>query len=66
MIDHQINGYLVKPFEADDLAEGIVWVIGNKERHETLSQRARQMVEERYSLEKIASRYLDLYQNILK
>lgn len=66
MIDHQMNGYLARPFETDDLAEGIMWVLENTDRRNTLSQRARQTVLERYALKIVANRYLSLYQSILK
>ncbi len=65
MIDHQINGYLATPFEPSDLANGVKWVLENKSRYDRLSQRARQTVEERYALKKVANRYLALYQSIL-
>ena len=66
MIAHQINGYLAKPFEPDQLARGIMWVLENKDRHDMLSQRARQTVVERYALKTVANQYLALYQDILK
>lgn len=65
MIDHQINGYLAMPFDPDDLAGGIMWVLKSKERHAQLSQQARQTVEERYSLKTVANQYRALYQDIL-
>lgn len=66
MIDHQYSGYLASPFESDDLAAGMMWVLENKARHDMLSQQARQTVEERYTLKTVANRYLALYQDILK
>jgi len=66
MIDHQSSGYLAKPFESDDLAAGIMWVLENKARHSMLAQHARQTVVERYTLKAVANRYLALYQSILK
>ncbi len=66
MIDHQYNGYLARPFEPDDLAAGIMWVLENRARHDMLSQQARKNVLEKYDIEAVASRYLALYQDILK
>lgn len=65
MIDHQYSGYLARPFESDDLAAGIMWVLENKARHDMLSQHARKMVVNRYTLKVVAKRYLALYQSIL-
>lgn len=66
MIDHQRSGFLAQPFEPEDFAAGIMWVLANKSRHTMLAQYARKTVAERYALEVVASRYLDLYQDILR
>jgi glycosyltransferase involved in cell wall biosynthesis len=66
MIDHQKNGYLATPFDTNDLADGMMWVLENKSRQDMLSQHARQTVMERYTLDAVANRYLALYQSILK
>lgn len=66
MIGHQDTGYLAKPFESDDLAAGITWVLENKERHTMLSRQARKTVLERYALKTVANQYQALYQDILK
>jgi glycosyltransferase involved in cell wall biosynthesis len=34
MIEHCSNGYLAKPYETEDLARGIAWVLEDPERHE--------------------------------
>ena len=66
MIDHQGSGYLARPFESDDLAAGMMWVLENKARYDILSQHARKTVLERYALKTVANQYLALYQDILK
>lgn len=66
MVDHECSGYLASPFESDDLATGMMWVLENKARHEILSQRARKTVIERYALKAVANKYLALYRDILK
>ncbi len=66
MIAHQVNGYLAKPFDSDELAGGIMWVLENNDRRDMISQRARQMAVERYALKSVANQYLALYQDILK
>jgi glycosyltransferase involved in cell wall biosynthesis len=64
MIDHQRSGYLARPFEFDDLAVGITWVLENAERHRMLSQHARKTAVERYALKAVANLYLALYRDI--
>lgn len=65
IIDHQQNGYLARPFEAEDLAHGIAWVLEDEDRHRILSQQAREKVEREFSLEIQAHRYFKLYSEIL-
>lgn len=64
MIEHQHNGYLAQPFESEDLARGIVWVLENKERYQKLCDRARQKAEKEFTWEIQASRYKILYSEI--
>lgn len=61
LIEHKINGYLATPFESNDLADGIMWVLENKDRRDMLSRNARSVVEERYTLKKVSEQYLALY-----
>jgi glycosyltransferase involved in cell wall biosynthesis len=66
MIEHQRNGYLAQPFDTEDLAQGIAWVLDDPERQEKLSHRAREKAEQQYSLGLQAYRYQTLYENILQ
>lgn len=66
MIEHQQNGYLARPFEVEDLARGIAWVLEDKEQHCKLGVRARQKVEQEFALQLQANRYLDLFQELSK
>jgi glycosyltransferase involved in cell wall biosynthesis len=61
MIEHQLNGYLAQPFDSEDLARGIVWVLENKERYQKLCDRSRQKAEQEFTLEIQARRYKSLY-----
>jgi glycosyltransferase involved in cell wall biosynthesis len=65
MIEHQKNGYLVQPFEVEDLAKGIAWVLEDRERHQKLGDRAREKAEQEFTLELQARRYASLYTEIL-
>jgi glycosyltransferase involved in cell wall biosynthesis len=64
LIDHRRNGYLAEPFEADDLARGIQWVIESPSRHMEMGREARTKVEAEYEMTKVARQYLDLYQEV--
>ncbi|MHB9094570.1 MAG: glycosyltransferase family 4 protein [Eubacteriales bacterium] len=65
MIKHQCNGYLARPFEPSDLAQGITWVLSDDERWKMLSRQAREKVERDYNIDMVAKQYLNLYSNIL-
>ena len=64
MIEHQLNGYLAQPFEVEDLATGVAWVLENKERWRRLCDRAREKVEQEFSVERQAQLYFSLFQEI--
>lgn len=63
LIEHQQNGYLAKPFDISDLANGIAWVLA-RERHQKLCDRAREKVEQ-FTSQLQAERYATLYQELL-
>jgi glycosyltransferase involved in cell wall biosynthesis len=64
IVEHQKNGYRAKCFSCDDLANGIGWVIENKERHQKLCDRAREKAEQEFTLELQAGRYLSLFNEV--
>lgn len=65
IIEHMKTGYLAKPFDSSDLANGITWILSDNERWQTLSQQARQKVENEFALENVAQQYASLYEEIL-
>ncbi|MBF2067413.1 MAG: glycosyltransferase family 4 protein [Calothrix sp. C42_A2020_038] len=65
IVDHQQNGYLAKPYEVEDFATGINWLLEDDERLQKLSFYAREKVERAFTLELQAQRYFSLYQGII-
>lgn len=65
IIDHHINGYLAEPYQIEDLAHGIAWVLEDPERHQILRKAARRKAEESFSLKLQAQRYVELYSRLL-
>lgn len=65
MVEHKINGYLVKPFDAKDLARGIDWVLYN-EKYIELCESSRVKVLEKFENSIVAKEYIGLYSSILK
>jgi glycosyltransferase involved in cell wall biosynthesis len=64
IVEHQQNGYLAQPYEIEDLAKGIAWVLEDRERYGKLCDRARQKVEQEFTLERQAKRYFSVYQEL--
>jgi glycosyltransferase involved in cell wall biosynthesis len=66
LIDHKQNGFLAHPYEPDDLARGIAWVLEDSARRKDLSNHARHKVERNFSVGMIAERHMELYREILE
>ena len=64
MIDHKVNGYLAKPFDTDDLAKGIEWVL-NAPNYQQLCDNARDKVLTHFDSQLVAKQYIALYKEIL-
>ena len=63
MIDHLHNGYVAEYKSADDLANGIYWIL-NEGEYADLSEAARRKVLSSYSESTIAKKYIDIYNKI--
>ncbi len=64
MIDHQQNGYVAEYKSAEDLAEGIRWILCHKNIPE-LRQQAVQKVQRCYEESVVVQEFIQLYQNLL-
>jgi glycosyltransferase involved in cell wall biosynthesis len=61
VVEHEKTGYLAKAFSIKDLAEGIMWILADKDRHVKLSTQARQRAVRLWSYEVVIPQYLDVY-----
>jgi glycosyltransferase involved in cell wall biosynthesis len=61
LIAHQHQGYLAQPFDTQDLAQGIAWVLTDPDRHQKLTLAARQKVEQTFGLNCQAQAYQSLF-----
>lgn len=64
MIEHKKNGYLIKPFDTVDFANGINWILNNT-RYEKLSYNCRDKVLREYDENIVVEQYINLYNKIL-
>jgi len=65
MIEHQINGYLAKPFDVSDHAAGINWVLSDENRYKELCLKARRTAVTQFDIKKIAKQYAALYKDVI-
>ena len=66
IVSHQETGYLAKPFDTRDLANGICWVIGEQSKGDHLSRQSREHAVRSFSPELAGKKYLELYELALK
>jgi len=66
IVDHQETGYRATCFQAEDLTQGIRWVLADEDRWYALSKQARIKVEREFDSERQARAYLNLYQEVLE
>lgn len=64
LIIHKSNGYLAKPFDSNDLRNGIEFILED-ENVKSLKMNARASIEKNFSNSVVAKRYIQLYQKIV-
>lgn len=66
IIEHQTNGYLARPFEVEDLARGVAWVLEDVDRYQKLCTRAHDKVKQEFTQELQARSYLSLFEELVQ
>ena len=64
VVEHGVTGYLAAPYDSGDLANGIKWVIENKERHASLSCAARERALRLWAPEVVIPLYKAIYEKV--
>ena len=64
LINHQGNGWLIKPDNGQDLSEAVIELIENQGMCQTMGRAARKTITSGYALPRIADRLVDLYQGL--
>jgi glycosyltransferase involved in cell wall biosynthesis len=64
IVDHRVNGYLARPYDAVDLADGMLWMLASDARTE-MAERAREKALDAFALGSVVRRYADLYNEVL-
>jgi glycosyltransferase involved in cell wall biosynthesis len=65
LITHGETGYLATPYIVDDLATGIVDLLDNEKLRTSMAVKSRRSIEDNFSLQLMAQRYINLYQNLI-
>jgi len=65
VVDHRSNGYLATPFDCDDLAEGICWLLSNGDKSRQVGEKASQTIANGFTAVQEAEQYLELYREKL-
>ncbi len=64
IVGHEREGYLARPFDSEELARGIEWVLENQQRLYALSENSRKKAMDEFDIQRISSKYVELYQEI--
>jgi glycosyltransferase involved in cell wall biosynthesis len=64
IVEHERSGYLARPFDTDDLAHGIGWVLGEPDRAAALGRAARAHAEQRWAQDVVADEYAQLFASV--
>lgn len=65
VIDHQESGYLARPLDAEDLAEGVRVILGDPHRYDAICRAARRKIATEHDNEIAAARYVSLYRELI-
>ena len=65
IIEHQKTGYLAKPFEIEDLTNGILWFLSHPDKKH-LNNYTREQAVLKFSQKKVAEEYFNIYKNLLQ
>jgi glycosyltransferase involved in cell wall biosynthesis len=65
LVVHKETGYLAEPGDAESLADGISWLLHDRERRENLGRNARRRAVDYFDIKQVANQFIDLYSEVL-
>ena len=66
IINNYENGLILEPRNVDDLVEKMMWCIHNKEKLPIIGENGHKTIIEKYTIENMAEKYLNLYFDLLQ
>jgi hypothetical protein len=64
-LQHKKNGFLAKPYDANDFANGISWIITNQLSNDDLSINCRNIAINNFNITSVANKHIELYQKVM-
>ena len=65
IVEHELTGYRARPFDAEDLARGLMWVLGRPADEQVrMRLRCREQALARFDIAAVAERYEALYRRV--
>lgn len=64
IVRHEETGWLARPFDTEDLAQGIAWCCEGDDRQAALRKAAREDAVARFSPDRVAAQYLAFYREL--
>ena len=65
LVDHHENGYLARPYDPVDVANGISWIFAHQEMKVLLDGNSRRKIVAKFSLSKITENHTKLYRELI-
>ena len=65
IVHHGINGFIVAPFDKDELADRIGQLLDSKDLRDTMGKTGRKMIEQNFDRKLMMNNYLDLYKSLM-
>jgi len=66
LIQHEVDGFLVEPFETDQIVNQIKALINNENKRKRIGIKAVEKINDKFSIEKMIDSYYCLYQELIE
>ena len=65
IIEQGETGWLAPPFDLDHFANGITWLLEERERYLQIADRSREVAVNKFDASTIAKKYIEIYEKVL-
>jgi glycosyltransferase involved in cell wall biosynthesis len=65
VVDNNVNGILVPPFDINELARKIIYMFEHKDDTDSMGERGYSKLNEKYNLERMVTEYIEIYNDAL-